>query len=460
MADNFLSSEELAKKLADFKDMWYGISSKSESLNSFKSGSDSGFKEALKVILSDLKSSKTELGILETELKHTIPEIRNEMGDITGNINKDIGLFEQDIKRDLNETDTLDKFSNKLNTLDKDLKKAEANYRSFEKESSKVETKYFDMKSEYALRRQQIEGETKTSQDKLKKKFEEKVEPLIDEQELFLGSEKVDPKKLFNRIIESRSNVEDIKLIAKKGGGIFARKSQEDNKARSSVLKYVASDVLEDLDPIKKEEQRKIKTLNSEFSEFKTLERACQKNEIKLKELSKQKEDIFGQVTRIHEDRAFRLLSQDGVLELRENYLDHFNKVHDFMKEFFETSGKTLDSYEPPETDLEKRELRVKNKELSASVKDLDERASSAEKELDARTKELEKIKAAKTELETQLEDVTSKLTKSEKEREGFKQKSIEISKGVDVLKKDVADRLKELESSVNEKVEDIKALK
>ncbi|MFQ5975503.1 MAG: hypothetical protein ACE5J5_04200 [Candidatus Hydrothermarchaeales archaeon] len=518
MTNKFLSPEELAKKMTAFKDLWYGLSQKSEALDNYESGSDANFKKALTEISSNLENSKTEIQELETQLKHTFPVLRKDIGDIVKKINGEIDLFDKDIRGDMRDVATLGKLHKKLDTLNKDFKKADTKYRGFEKESGEVATKYFDMKSDYAQKRQNIENDSKTTREGLKRKFMEKAEPIIKDHEIYVGSEKLDLDTVFNLIIESGSTIDKIKLISKRRGGLLGRKSYEDNKARSSVLKYVGTEILEDLGPIKNDGQRRLMKLDSDFSGLKTLERECQKNEMKLKELVRPRDEISEQIARIKEDKAFRLLSQDGVLKIREKYLEHFNKAHEFMKEYLDISSKALEGYEPPESDLEKRELRTKNKKLSASVKDLKGKVKSAQKELNTKTKEfeitkdtLEKdlqkledtttdldsrlnettsklkdveevrddyklqienltakkkdlerdvrgLKREKSTLEKQLEDTTAKLATSEEQREGYKEETKEMSQGLDALKKEMAERLKELESIVKTKIEDIKS--
>ncbi len=439
------------------------------------------------------------------------------MGDEGQKIKNAIDSFTDDVTDNIKDISTLGELQNKLDTLNKDIKTTDTKYRAFEQENSDAATKYFDMKTDYAHKKQKIENESKAALEKLKKKFGEKAEPIIKDHDIYVGSEKLDLETLFNRIIESRSTVSNIKLIAKKGGGLFGRKSQEDNKARSSVLKYVGGEILEGIGPIKKDEQKRLVTLESKFTQLKTLERECQKKEMKLKELARPRDKISTQIAKIREDKAFRLSSQDGVLKIRENYLNHFNTAHALVKDYIETSGKALEGYEPPEKDVEKRELRAKKKELTTTVKDLKTKVATAEKELETKTQELEnirttmedniqKLEETKTELEAKLEetasklketessrddyktqtenltttkktleadikglekeksslqkqfdDTSSKLATSEDKREEYKQKSIELTQGLDSLKKEMTEQFKDIESSLTTKIEDIK---
>ncbi len=579
VAQKFLSPKQLAKKMAAFRGRWYKITQKSESLNNYVSGSDAGFKKAIQSILADLEKSKTEFQDVEKQLKHTFPELRNDIDDTIRKIIGEIDLFVEDVKNDMDDSTKLGELSKKLDVLTRDFKKVDIEYREFEKGSIEIVTRYFDMKNEYAHKEQQIANETKAALGNIKENFYEKAEPIVKEHTVNVGSEHVNLDTLFNMIVEGRVTVSKIMLIPKKKG-LLGRKSQEDNKARSSVLKYVGGETLEDSAPIKKNEKRQIKKLDAEFSGLTAAEKEVHEMEMKLKNLEKPRDKITEQIARIKEDNAFRLLRQDEILEIRDNYISHFNQAHELVKEYLESSEKALADYEPPDTDLEKRELREKKKELSGRVKYLEEKLESTERELDTKTREFEtakdsletdigKLKDAKadlethldttrsklketgsvrddyksqianltatkkslesdirglekdlstlqkqfddtkTSLETKLTDTTTKLketesvrdnfksltaeltstkksletdiqgrekdisalqkqlkntearlTTTEEQRDGYNQRSDELSEGLDSLKKDMAKRLKELESSMKEKVEDIKGSK
>ncbi|MEE8357836.1 MAG: hypothetical protein V3R82_00280 [Candidatus Hydrothermarchaeales archaeon] len=451
MAQKFLSPKQLAKKMATFRGKWYKITQKSEALNNYVSGSDAGFKKAIQSILADLEKSKTDLQDIEKQLKHTFPELRKDIDDTARKIIGEIDLFVEDVKNDMNDIIKLGELSKKLDVLDNDFKKVNTEYREFEKGSIEIATRYFDMKSDYAYKEQQIANEAKAALENIKKKFYEKAEPIVKDHRVHVGPEQVDLDTLFNMIVEGRATISKIMLIPKKKG-LLGRKSQEDNKARSSVLKYVGAEILEDSAPIKKNEKRQINRLDSEFRGLKAAEKEVQEMEMKLKDLARPRDEITEQIARIKEDNAFRLLRQDEILEIRDNYISHFNQAHELVKEYLESSEKALADYEPPDPDLEKRELREKKKELSGMVKYLKEKLESAQKDLDTKTKEFEdakesleknvqELKDVKADLETRLDETTSKLKEIEATRDDYKSQTENLT----TIKKSLENDLKEL---------------
>ncbi|MFQ6136297.1 MAG: hypothetical protein ACE5PM_03855 [Candidatus Hydrothermarchaeales archaeon] len=519
MSEKFLSPEELSKRLVSFKDMWYGIPQKSEALSNFRSGFDAGFKEAIAEISSDVEACKAELNELEVQLKHRFPELRSDISEMSKKILNLVELFDEDVKEDRGDIDTSVELRKKLNALNKDLKKATARYKSFEKESADVATRYFDMKSDYSQERQKIENASKDKVDKVQKKFVEKAMPIVEGHDIFVGPQKVDLDGLFGMLVETPKIVGRIKLVSRKKGGFFGKSAKEDNKARSSVLKYVAGEILDELAPINKEKTQLLLKLDSEYSELKDLEKECAKNEAKLKELARPRDKISEQIARIKEDKAFRLSGQDGVLEVRGNYLAKFNNAHEVMKEYLEVTGKALEGYEPLEPDVEKRELRAKKKELSETIKALEKKVAEAERELKNKSEEFEKAKeglesdiqklenektnlqarldetadklsatgkerddyrqkseeltSAKvslesdlkklegknTDLQKRLDETADKLTISEEKREEYKRRTREMAKELEVFRKEMATQFKDLESNIEARVEEIRGL-
>jgi len=466
VAQKFLSPKQLATKMAAFRGRWYKITQKSESLNNYVSGSDAGFKKVIKTILADLEKSKIDFQDVEKQLKHTFPELRKDIDDTIRKIIGEIDLFVEDVKNDTDDSIKLGELSKKLDVLTKDFKKVDIEYREFEKGSIEIVTRYFDMKSEYAHKEQQIANETKTALGNIKNNFYEKAEPIVKGHTVNVGSEQVDLDTLFNMIVEGRVTVSKIMLIPKKKG-LLGRKSQEDNKARSSVLKYVGGETLEDSAPIKKNEKSQIKKLDAEFSGLTAAEKEVHAMEMKLKNLGKPRDKITEQIARIKEDNAFRLLRQDEILEIRDNYISHFNQAHELVKEYLESSEKALVDYEPPDTDLEKRELREKKKELSDRVKYLEEKLENTERELDTKTREFEtvkdslekdigKLKDAKADLETHLDTTRSKLKETESVRDDYKSQTANLTAAKKSLESDIRGLEKDL-STLQKQFDDTK---
>jgi chromosome segregation ATPase len=450
----FLTLEELSQQSHDFKKKWYGLSEKAEGLTNFKSGFEEGFKENIKVIYEDIDSCKDYIDGFEHSLKHYFPDHRSDITWMTKKVFRHFEELRVMAKKDFDVLENSKDLAQSLKALIEDRDKAEAKLKVAETQSGEACRKYFDMKNEYTAEYQSIEDKLKKQMEKIREKFIEMTTPIVEGHDISLASRRVTISELFELLGEKPGDSEKISLVVKKGG-IFGKKAETD-LAKTSVLKYVAGEILDGVQPINKEKKKLIEKLKSEYSELPKLEKACEESETQRKKLEKPVEAVRSKIGEIKKSEVFKFVDYDGILETREQYLDKIGDGEKEVKEYLDFALLNLKGFVELEQDVEKRNLLSEIKTAKEQAAINEKEAAKAREDLNAKKKELTSVTASKEDLEKKLVDTAERQGAAESETAEIKKRIEDINKKVKVFERTVLSNLKKFESDVESKLSEI----
>ncbi|MFQ5816112.1 MAG: hypothetical protein ACE5G7_06410, partial [Candidatus Hydrothermarchaeaceae archaeon] len=329
----FLSSAEASEKLVEFKDTWYGIAQKCEGLSEYKSGLEKPFKTSLTQINNSLKKCGKYLNELEPSLKHLMPSKKEEIDDLTSGVTVALEEFKKGVEQQLEDVKRFKSTSDDLRALVRELESNEEEFREAEAKTSKVCTKYFERKRDY---NQALEKITATTQGKLKvvkERFLQKLEPVVEGYELTFMGKPVELDELFVRLLEKPTDVETVELSLKEASkgllDTLTGKEERNKEAKIAVLRYISQEILGDAKPIMGHEAKEISRLDAQYPDLQTLEVECRKAEKKMEELSKPRNEVRDEISRLRKSNAFALGEYGTILELREKYLGMFNDINE-----------------------------------------------------------------------------------------------------------------------------------
>ena len=457
--DDFLPIDELTSQSHDFKKKWYGLSKNIESLTEYKSGFDEGFKEGIKSIYSDIDSCKDYVDSFEHSLKHYFPDKREDITWMTKKVYRQFEDFRVIVKRDVDVLENSKSLSLDLQELTAKLENDQAKLKKAEEKSGGDCRKYFDLKSEYTQEAQKIEAGLKKKLESIRNKFIEMTTPIVEGHSIQMSTSTVDIEGLFEHLVDKPQDIENITLVVKKGG--FFGKKAESDIAKTSVLKYVSTEILDDVKPIKTEKDKLLKRVDSEFAELPKLEKICEESEKNRKKLEKPVEGLKIKISEIKKSEIFKFADYDGILETREIYLDKINESEKEVKEYLKFALLNLKGFTKLESDVEKRQLLedIKGAREKAIAKEKD--ALKSRDELAVKTKELTSVIAAKEQLEKNLSGMTELKKSADKKTLASMKKIENVSKKAAELERLVQENFKKLEKEVATKLNEIaKAVK
>jgi len=411
------------EQLVNIRNEWYETIKKCEKLVDFTSAYDGNFAEHLREIQYSLKNIKNELATINPELKKIFPEKREEIDKHIEAISKFITKIIENIDKNLKEIEEFKELSKKIEEYENELMTTKKELEKVEEELKEVCKKYNARKGEFERVKGRIIGGIEKELFDIKKKFINDLTPLTEGYEIYIGGEKKKIEKLFDELLNDPKKIEYVKIIrspSKKSLlSIFKGKEDEmSDKARSVVLKYLAEEVTEKAIPLKKKKDETLLKLDIEFSDLKGLEIACKKAMKRKEEIDKTKKELISKIEELRKKPAMEYAEYNKILSLREEYLEKFKECTALIKSFLNTFEELIEKYEPPEEDVEKRELREELRELKKRFelknmenKELKEKISSLEKEIGKLKSDLQEITEEKKSLEEEL-----KTLKKEKE--------------------------------------------
>ncbi len=450
----FLSLEELTSQTNDFKKKWYGLTQKAESLSNFKSGFDEGFKSDIKAIYEDIDACKDYVDGFEHSLKHYFPDRRSDITWMTKKIYRHLEELRVMAKKDYDVLENSKELAHNLKGLSTELEKAEVKFKAAEEKSGESCRKYFDMKSDYTTARQAVDDKINKQLDKIRGKFIEMTTPIIEGHDIALASRTVSITELFDLLSDKPEDVDKISLLVKKGG-LFGKKAETD-LAKTSVLKYVSSEILEGVPPITKDKKKQIDKLKSEFSDLPRLEKACEEDEKQRKKLEKPVEELRAKIGEIKKSEVFKFVDYDGILETREQYVDKIKESEKEVREYLDFALLNLKGFAELESDVEKRNLLVEIKTAKEKAVSEEKEASKAREELSAKVKELNKVTASKESLEKKLEGITKRVKEAEKETAEAKKMNEAVLKKAGEFEKLVSGNLQRFQTEMASKIKEI----
>jgi chromosome segregation ATPase len=464
MVEKFLKPQSISKRLAAFKDIWYGIARKIEELSRYKSGFDDEFKNALKDILKSLQKCRHKLETVNPSIKHNLPSMSSEIDKRTTAVITAIDEFSRAVEKDVENVINLRKLKKRANDIEETIERMEIRFRDVESKTSDFCTRYFERKKEYKREHGIIDEKINAKIDRVRKNFYEKIKPIVEEYDIVFGAQEIEINQLFSTILQNPAFVEGVSLVPKevKMGffdSIFKKTEDMDKGAKETVLRYVSKEIASDAKPIEALKMQALVKLDSKFADLKGLERACSDAEKRRSEIMAPRQDLLNELSNIRKSDAFSYEDYDKVFSIREAYLKMFNEKTPALREFLSFVTRSFEGYEY-EPDVEKRELKSQIKELVSNIKTLEEEnrtVKALEKEKTALRNKLDEIKTAsrrviskqETEnvrLKEKLEGISKEYAKYKKDAVGTLTKELEKQ---DAVKKDLESKMVEL---MNEK--------
>lgn len=422
----FLSSAEASKKLTEFKETWYSIAQKCESLSEYQSGLEEPFHATLSEINYSIKKCSNHLQELEPSLKHLMPSKKDLIDDQTSGVIAALAEFESSIELQLGDLERFKSIISEIKALSEKLDSIEAEFREAEAKTSEVCTKYFERKRDYNRAREKITGTTQRELKGVKERFYQKLEPIIEGFEVHFKGKPVRLEELFMNLLENPNDVSMLELIQKdttKGwmDVLTGKKKEADREAKSAVLKYISQEIIGDAKPIMDREVKEISRLDTQYADLRALEVECREAEKRMEDLSRPREKIKKEISELKKSEAFALSDYNTILELREKYLGIFNDINAMVKVLLEGAEELLEGYIEFEPDVEKRELKIRIKELGRRVEEIErerlrlEEHLRLEKDKNRRSEELiaryrEKIKGMLSQIKNLEEEMDSLL--------------------------------------------------
>ncbi len=411
------------EQLVNIRNEWYETIKKCEKLVDFTSAYNGNFAEHLTEIQRSLKNIESNVAMVNPELKKIFPEKREEIDKHIEAISKFITKIIENIDKNLQEIEEFKELSKKIEEYENELMTTKKELEKVEKELKEVCKKYNARKDEFERVKDRIIGGIKKELFNIKKKFISDLTPLTEGYEIYIAGEKKKIEELFDELLNDPKKIEHVKIIRSPSQksllSIFKGKKEEtSNKARGVVLKYLAEEVIEKAVPLKKKKDEILLKLDIEFSDLKGLEIACKKAIKRKEEIAKTKKELISKIEELRKKPTMEYAEYNKILSLREEYLEKFNEGTPSIKSFLNTFEEFIEKYEPPEEDVEKRELRKELREFKKQLevknrenRELNERINSLEKEIEKLKNDLQRITEEKESLEEEV-----KVLKKEKE--------------------------------------------
>jgi len=451
---SFVEAGELEKRFFEFKNRWYGAVKKVEDLSKFKSGFDEGFRAAIESIYRDIDACKKDVDSFRDQLKHYFPDSRTDIDWYTQKVSKHLDELRALIKDDKELLEGSKELGNKIKELNRKLEEAEEELRGAEKESREVCRKYFDLKNEYTVKRQKIDEGINKELGRVRDKFIQMTSPIVESRDIMFGTRAVSLEELFEILVDKPSNAEKMVLFIKKGG-IFGKKAEED-PAKTSVLRYVSKEIMESAEPIRREKEDLISKLESEFKEMYLLEKECEEKERVRKRYEKPVESLKLEIGNLKKSEVFKFSEYDGILELREAYLNKIHEGEKDIKEYLDFGLVSFKTFVELEPDVEKRGLLSELREAKIKAENLERDMKKARDELSAKVSELTLVKASKENTEKQLEDTRAKLTATAKELEVARFRIDSANKKLKELENDIYSKITSVENEFKKRIAEV----
>lgn len=421
----------VAEKLSELNRRWYEIIREIEGLKKFKYG-DERFETSLNKIRENII---TTYGILEETnpgLKELFPDLRENIDKYTQELASFLKDISSDIEKKITEIKSFRQITREIEKYKMEIYEIERELSAIEKEVNETCSKYNLRKKEFEKIRENIVGSLDKELEKIKKKFLKKIDELSKDCEIYVGGVKKSPNELFDELLKDPNRKEFLKIIKPQPRGILGiiKAKEEEDEAKSTVLKYLIEEVLEKALPLKKKIEESSLRLEIEFADLKSLEISCNKAKKKKEEFTQTKNDLKSKIEKLKTKPETRYSEYNKILELRDAYLKEFEEKIPVFKDFIKEFRELLEKYEPPEEDIEKRELKKEIKELereinelknennklNIKIKELEEKYATVKEDKDKKEKEIEEKDKTIENLKKRLAETEEKLKKSDEE--------------------------------------------
>ncbi len=460
MSEEFLSPDELSKKLGPFKDKWFGIAEKSEAFSDYKSGFDTDFEKAVIDLKERVASCGGDIKLFSLSVEHHIPESRKKIKGLSASIIHGLDHFKDTLNHDLDALDGYNSLKPKLSRLERELSELDNSYNRASDHAERTYKEYTAKKIGYEKQVQKIKASTENVLSGIKERFVSDFDSDFEGFELVTktGDKKIAPQTLFNSLIDDLKFAERIKIVPKGLGGLLGSK-QSELEVRKVLFEYKIRDLIKEVSPFLDEKKKKLGKYEAEITHIEELKKTSQKLEEDTGEIEDEKEEVQKKIEKLtskSEKVMSKFLNYEDILDLREGYLKLFNDINTEKKKLFKLMEDAIKTYEPPEHDLEKRELREEIASLTQEI----EKHKRAEAKLKKEHENLaKKYRSTRAVLDKKSKEV-GRLVASVKEGEGkvktLEKKAAELEKSLENTSKSMSLTQKKLETAEN-KVENYK---
>jgi chromosome segregation ATPase len=410
MADEFLTPKEVPRKLAGFKDIWYGVVQACESIKDFKNGHDEGLSETLNTISEGISALKETSGILNLSMKRDFPQAREESEDVTGKFLAGLEVLEGEVKKELEAARGFRRLIKGLEDATRMLDEAEKRFREVEAKTAGICTRYFEREKEYSHQVGLIKNAFDEKVARIKKKYIGRLEDVCSGYDIFVAGRGMTADELFDALVRSPSAADAVSLVKKERKksflDTFTKKGEElDKDAKYEVLKYTAGEIASEVAPMKKEETQALVRLDSKFGDLRKLELECKDAEAKREELQRPRDQLKEEVKKHRKSELLVLEKYDYILSIHDRFLNRIGELKPLFKDVMSFIERTLEGYEIPEKDVEKRELKEEIKRLKGAKKALEDEVIALNKKLQGEIEESALLKAKTERLKEGLEE-------------------------------------------------------
>ncbi len=430
MSEEFLSPDELIKGLESFKEKWYGIAEKSEALSNYKSGFDAGFEKAITDLYHEVESCKEDIESFSLSVEHHIPESRGGIKELSGSIIGGIERLRDTLHHDLKILKDYYSLRTKLAGFEREFKDVEKRYKIASDQAEKTFGEYKDKSNAYEDAVQKIKGASDKNLSKIRKKYLDNFHEVFGGFDLVTRDygKKIDQFTLFSSLLVDDDFIDKIEIRPKGLGGLIGAKKSE-LEVRKTLLEYKIEEILKETKPVLEDEKRKLKKYESELSHIEELKKTAQSLEEDREEVEQEKEGLERKIEKIKskgDEIMGKFQDYEKILDLREGYMQSFNEINTDRRSFFRLIEDALQTYEAPELDFEKRELKEENRAMSQAIKEKEESILKLENELGGITKEYESSKAIFEKQSAEIRRLVSAIKEQENRINELEYKSTE----------------------------------
>lgn len=280
------------------------VEQKCESITKYDTVFDDDLKEALKLIIAELKKCESELS--EGDGGSRLKELRQ--------------LVSSDLERII----ALKRLSKQLRDAYDELREAEIKFREAESKTSASCSEYVERRGEYIRARRKVEDAAKTGISEIKQRFLENASSILADYELKIAGQEITPGLLFEVLVESPEVLDKAVFVQKSMPSRILEAfsfGRDKKKAKRSVLEHAIREAIAGIAPIKQKEAEELRKLESRFSDLKELESRCKKAEEVRQRLDKSRKEAHLKIARLEKDPLFEYSKQDKLSSMKESYL-------------------------------------------------------------------------------------------------------------------------------------------
>ena len=366
-------------------------------------------------------------------MEHHVPESRGSIKGLSRSIITGIESFLDILHQDIESLKDYDLIKDKLVRLERELVDVDKRYDMVSDQADRAFTDYQTINNSYNEEIQNIKGTSEKSLSRLRNTFVQDFNDVFDGFDIIgkIDGKKIEYTSLFYSLLQDEEISEKIDVRPKGLGGLIGAKKSE-LEIRRSLLNYKISETQKETNPVVNTEKEKLRGYDSEGFHIEELKKSAQMLEENREEIEHEKDQLKEKIVNLRskgEEGMMRFRNYENILDLRENYVESFNDVNPHRKNLFVLIEDALQAYEPPEPDLEKRELKEENRTLNKNVKRKEKSILKLKKELKDLYVEYESSQAKLSDHSKEIRRLTSSMKEQNKRIMELENESVEINK-------------------------------